>query len=279
MTKLFISTDLDGTLLDHYTYSSEAATATLSRLQHLKVPCVLNTSKTFAELISLREQLNHKDPFIVENGAAIYLPKHSKLEIHESLPEQHGFYCKRLGPVRKDILAFLKSLKDQYQFAGFSDISPAEIVKHTGLALDAAQRASEREFTEPIIWYDSEAALQTFAKALAAKHLQLQRGGRFIHVMGQTDKATAMLWLVDLYKKTCKQSMVAVALGDGYNDVGMLSKADIPVVVRSPVHNPPEIPGREDAWLTEGYGPVGWSQSIEKILSLYPQPLPQTNSG
>ena len=70
-----IFTDLDGTLLDHYSYSFEAAIPMLGKLEDLGIPVIPITSKTFAEVSRLRDQLNNRHPFIVENGAAIAIPK------------------------------------------------------------------------------------------------------------------------------------------------------------------------------------------------------------
>ena len=69
--KNIIFSDLDGTLLDHFTYQSIAASETLQQLQHANIPVILNTSKTFAELSIIREDLDLDTPFIIENGAAI----------------------------------------------------------------------------------------------------------------------------------------------------------------------------------------------------------------
>ena len=52
-----IFTDLDGTLLDHDTYSWEPAAAMLAELQRRGIPVVLNSSKTLAELERLRGKL------------------------------------------------------------------------------------------------------------------------------------------------------------------------------------------------------------------------------
>jgi len=277
MTKLFISTDLDGTLLDHHNYSHEPVDPVLARLQELGIPCVLNTSKTRAELIDLRQQLAHRDPFIVENGAAVYLPKSIPLNVVGQLPEQGGFCFHRFGPAREELLNVLAPLAERYRFTGFHDMSNDEVMAHTGLSSESAELARQREFTEPLLWHDSETALASFASELAAVNLQLQKGGRFYHVMGVADKGKAMLWLVDQYRQLYQDDITVVALGDGGNDVGMLRQADIGVVIRSPAHQPPTVPtgpGRE-VWLSEGFGPEGWAKSINQVLSQYPPSNPR----
>jgi len=72
--QLVVFSDLDGTLLDHDTYSFDDARPALERLGHAGVPLVLCTSKTRAEVEPLREALDNDSPFIVENGGAIMIP-------------------------------------------------------------------------------------------------------------------------------------------------------------------------------------------------------------
>ncbi|TDO99089.1 HAD-IIB family hydrolase [Marinomonas balearica] len=267
MSKLVIFSDLDGTLLDHHTYSFEAAKDTLQSLKAHKIPCVLNTSKTFAELLNLRAELSHTDPFIVENGAAIYIPKGSQLEINDELEDCGNYWRKAMGPSRTKITEITNTHRSDFEFVRFSDMSSLDIANLTGLSIEKAVQAMQREFTEPMVWNDSEAALSKFKDSLENYELQVQKGGRFTHVMGKhCDKAKAMNWLASQYTAEYSENITTMALGDGENDIGMLSAADIPVVIRSPVHIPPKVPNRTDAWLTSSYGPIGWAEAVKKAL-------------
>ena len=69
-----IFTDMDGTLLDHHTYSFAAAEPTLGKLPTKGIPVIPNTSKTYAEMVQLRDKIGLNGPFIIENGAAAYIP-------------------------------------------------------------------------------------------------------------------------------------------------------------------------------------------------------------
>jgi mannosyl-3-phosphoglycerate phosphatase len=70
-----VFTDLDGTLLDHNTYSWDAARPAIERLKLCEIPLVLVTSKTRAEVELWRNQLGNHHPFVIENGAATFIPR------------------------------------------------------------------------------------------------------------------------------------------------------------------------------------------------------------
>ena len=57
MTKTLVFTDMDGTLLDHHTYSFDAAKPALNALDEKNIPVIPTTSKTFAELQPLRKSI------------------------------------------------------------------------------------------------------------------------------------------------------------------------------------------------------------------------------
>ena len=81
MTRLLVVTDLDGTLLDHETYSYAEAAPALAELRRRGIPLVLASSKTRAEMELLHAELGLSDPFICENGAAICTPTAGGVEV------------------------------------------------------------------------------------------------------------------------------------------------------------------------------------------------------
>ena len=70
-SKYWIITDLDGTLMDH-NYDITPAKKTINMLSEMHIPVIPCTSKTASEVRHFREENGLSDPFIVENGAAIY---------------------------------------------------------------------------------------------------------------------------------------------------------------------------------------------------------------
>ena len=67
----WVVTDIDGTLMDE-NYDLKPALETINWLKDNYIPLIPCTSKTASEVRLLRSQINIRDPFIVENGGAIY---------------------------------------------------------------------------------------------------------------------------------------------------------------------------------------------------------------
>ncbi len=253
MSSLLVFTDLDGTLLDHHSYSFAPAQPALDELKARNIPLILVSSKTRAELEALQQQLNINTPFICENGAAVFWQADQQWQRQEfSLP-------------RTDILQQLKQLRDQgFDFISFADCSVAQIAEMTGLSEAEADLASQRDYTEPLLWRGSEQSLEQFRQRLAANHLQAVQGGRFISVMGEFDKGTSLQWLRQRYEKD--GPVTVVALGDSPNDEPMLNAADIAVVIRSQRSAELNIDKPAQCIYTDAPGPSGWQQAMADIL-------------
>ncbi len=269
-----IATDLDGTLLDHSNYSSDQAQPALSRCLSLGIPVIFNTSKTRIESAQIRSQLNINDPYIVENGSAIIIPKAwmARLSCDTSaLLQTANEWVLPLGLSRSHIVSQLKRLKAErgFRFTGFSDMRLSELVSHTGLSAGDAELANQREYSEPLLWQDSKAALTIFKNCLEKLGLRLLKGGRFYHVLGQTDKGQALNWLKDLYQNQHGSPTTVIALGDSHNDIDMMQAADIAIWVRSPAHPVPDAGYHRLSFTTRAQGPAGWNEAITSLIGSY----------
>lgn len=271
MNKQFlIFTDLDGTLLDHHTYSFEQARKTLEKLAAARIPVIPNTSKTYSELSVLRKEIGLNGPFIVENGAAVHIPHGFFRHKPANTQWQNATWVRQFTSKKQYWLSLLEQVGQQYSdhYNHFSAMTNEEICASTGLSPEEAERAANRQYGEPVLWKGTEVEKARFVTELRLKGAKPLQGGRFVHVSGDCDKGAALLWMKTEFKRQYPEmDCICIALGDGQNDVAMLEMADVAVRVRSPSHDLPVLNKHDAVYTTSKEGPAGWSESLEYILS------------
>lgn len=265
---LFFS-DLDGSLLDHHSYSFEPARPALAALNEAGLPLILTTSKTLAEADEINRALGKRQPVIVENGGAICFPDGHDYPFEVTAHEHRLEYrVIRFSPPYAQIRDFIAARRTarELPLTGFGDLDDAAVAAATGLPLADAARARDRLCSEPFSWSGSEPALAAFIDAAYAAGLRVTRGGRYWHLMGPTSKAAAMRTLSGLYQGGLERTATVVALGDGENDREMLHDADIAVVIRRPDGSHLDCHGIRRTIITDQPGPPGWNAAVLQIL-------------
>jgi len=268
-TPLLIFTDMDGTLLDHFSYSHLPAAATLQKLKGLGIPVIANTSKTFAELLELRKTIGNTDAFIAENGAAVYLPKNQWPGVSGHDAELDDYWVKEFCLPRAHWQKLVHSIAPDFpgEFSTFMEGGIDAIMKWTGLDEKSARLAADRRYGEPVRWLGTEQRAKEFCAKLHQLGAQVLQGGRFMHVAGTSDKGQAMLWLATLY-----DNPVTLAAGDGSNDIAMLNQADFALVVKSPVNPAPKLHDSQNRLdsgnliYSRACGPEGWAEGVAMFL-------------
>ncbi len=152
--KNLIFTDLDGTFLNHHNYSFDESFEALKKIKEAKIPLIFTTSKTKAEVERLQQKVGISEPFIVENGAALFIPDgYQGLDL-SSLPHYEDKKIMVFGQTYAKILEFYDVYKETFSMTGFSDMSDIEVASLTGLSQMNVLLAKQRDFTEPFILED-----------------------------------------------------------------------------------------------------------------------------
>ncbi|HXZ30632.1 MAG TPA: HAD hydrolase family protein, partial [Dehalococcoidia bacterium] len=189
-----VFTDLDGTLLDSRTYSYRKSLAAINQLKEKDIPIIFCSAKTRAEQQIYRRELGLFHPFIVENGGAIFIPRayfpfpfdyhrtvDDLLTIELAIP--HSRVRKLLAKIGKE---------NDFRFRGFRNMSAAEVAEITGLSLESARLAKQREYDEPVEFDSSAKDVTEFLSKLREAGLDWSYGGRLYHVMGGGGKGKAV---------------------------------------------------------------------------------------
>jgi len=263
MKNSLVFSDLDGSLLRHDNYRFEEANYILELIHDNRTPLILITSKTFAEVQLLQKKLNITCPFIVENGAGIFIPSDSDLA--SEIQTQDSFVKISTAQSYLELRLFFKHLQQKYPILGFGDMRVEEVVELTSLSKESALNAMKRDFTEPFI-LQGDIDMKAFLSEVQKEGLDIVKGGRFYHLISQhQDKAIAMQHLSHLYEEYYSRKFKVIALGDSENDFTMLQTADVGILI-------PKYDGSYAIMADEKIikapfpGPKGWNSALKEIF-------------
>ncbi len=267
---IVIFTDLDGTLLDHNSYSWQKAEPALRLCKERRIPLILVSSKTRAEIRALQQELGLSSPFVSENGGGVFFPKEGESPHPSDAILSHGVRKWSIGPAYDFLVKALGEIQNEqgWKIRGFSEMTPEEISGITGLDLASARLATQRDYDEPFVLMEEEGVCNMDALDYAArqKGLRITWGGRFYHLHGKGDKGEAMGRLVAWYR-TYYPSLLTIALGDSPVDFSMLKRADYPVLIRSSNQYPELKKVIPRLKVTQEPGPKGWNAAVLDILN------------
>jgi mannosyl-3-phosphoglycerate phosphatase len=278
-----VFTDLDGTLLDD-AYSFAPALQSLSQIREASIPLVICSSKTRKEIEYYRGKLENHDPFVSENGGGVFVPtgyfgfrvvdfefaeEPGADVVHQTVfgaDVEYEAIC--LGvpyPKLRDALATLR--RNGCRVRGFGDMSVQEVAGETGLPLDQARMAKERDLDEPFLIEGSKNEREQIFRAVKEMGLQVSRGRRFYHLTGSNDKGRAVKILSDLFRATAGNRIVTIGLGGDPNDLSMLQTVDHAIMVQKPDSGyDPALLSQGGFIKADGPGPVGWNKAILGLL-------------
>ena len=227
-TKNVIFADLDGTFLnDKYDYTETKPI--VNKLSALGGSIVFCSSKTRKEIEFYRKAVSINEPFIAENGAAIFIPKHY-FPFSYNCTQTLQYNVIRLGTSYEALRKKLDKIKEKTaaKLVGFGDMTVEELAYDTGLPMHLALLSQKREHDEPFRILDGNKS--SVLKAIKQQGLKCTKGGRYFHLTGNTDKGKAINILKNLYCQMFAR-IETFGVGDGPNDLSMLKVVDRPFLI------------------------------------------------
>ena len=217
-SKIWIISDVDGTLMDHC-YDLSPAKDTIAWLQRLGIPVILCTSKTKSEVKIIRDDLNLKDPYIVENGGAIYGEYLDGKEWKLILGKSYSVLEKILNNLSDDINFKLRPL---------NTLSDDEATNLTGLKGESLNLMRDRHWSMPFL--NPPDTFDKNLKRLCEKYdVDIFRGNRMSHLLSKnSNKGIAIKKLLNKNKNL---NVNIIGLGDSPNDLPLLKNSNYKIVI------------------------------------------------
>ena len=256
-SKIWIVSDVDGTLMDHF-YDLSPAKETINWLQIIGIPVILCTSKTKSEVKIIRDDLNLKDPSIVENGGAIY-GEHSDGEEWEII----------LGKSYPILEKILNNLSDNINFKlrPLNTLSDEEATNLTGLVGPSLNLMRDRHWSMPFL-NPPDTFDEDLKRLCEIYDVDIFRGNRMSHLLSKnSNKGIAIKKLLN---KNKNYDVEIIGLGDSPNDLPLLINSNYKIVIsgiKGPNHlllN--ELKGTKFCISKKPHG-YGWKDEVFKLVT------------
>jgi len=280
-----VLTSLDGSLLDMESNSYGAARQALAALERRSIPLVLYSLRTRAQLEHVRQQLRLEHPFICEDGSALYVPEHYFPAgiLDEQWQHQPPYYVRALGLPYSRLRSILQQVREDsnLDLVGFGDWTAAELAAATGIPLEEAERAQQREYSEIFSYSgDPETLREAFAQQeanltqhlLQVRQLNLSSPPQKWYLTGWTQPTMAtepgflpgeraVRLLLDCYQRHLG-TVKALGIGCSPPDVAFLRWVEQKVVLPSPIADSLWSEASPQWQLAQLPGPEGWNEVV-----------------
>lgn len=265
-TKKVVFTDLDGTLLHPLTSSYSQALDAIRLLQEKDIPIIFCSAKTRGEQQVYMEELGIKDPFIVENGGAIFIPKNYFRFPFAYDKVTQDYLVIELGAPYQEIRQRLKRANEETDghIVGFGDMDVEEVARETALNLKSAELARQREYSEMVRIEGDRKIVELVLKEIKKAGLNYTPAGKLYEVMEGNDNGKAVQILIALYKLNFAEAWTA-GIGNDEDDSPMLSAVDLPILVQGH-DNRWKKPKVKDIYRARGVGPEGWDIAVKELV-------------
>ena len=256
-SKVWIVSDVDGTLMDHF-YDLTPAKETITWLQRLGIPVILCTSKTKSEVKIIRDDLNLKDPYIVENGGAIYGEYSDGKEWEIILGKSYNILEQILNNLSKNINFKLRPL---------NTLSDDEATNLTGLQGDSLNLMRDRHWSMPFL-NPPDTFDEDLKRLCEIYDVDIFRGNRMSHLLSKnSNKGIAIKTLLNKNKNLNVQ---IIGLGDSPNDLPLLINSNFKIII-SGIKGPNqlllnELKGNEFCISKKPHG-YGWKDEVYKLVT------------
>ena len=151
-----------------------------AELDRLQIPCVWLSSRSRMQLDDPRRRVGHTEPFIAEDGCAVYLPEdyfHLKPAKTIRLGRFTCIPIAQLQPAAEDALSSLSEASG-VPVVALRSLRPRELAQNSGLPIHEAELTRHRDFDELFFFAGaSDSDLSRFKSMAQKQKLSLREYG------------------------------------------------------------------------------------------------------
>ena len=244
----------------------------LFEIERRKVPLVLSTHGTRAQLEVLRRKIGHGHPFITEGGGGLFLPDGYFALRLEGATRAGRYLCVPFGRSSRQASTAAEEIARQAgaEIVRYADMSAREIARNAGISERDAQASREREFSERFFFAgNADMAIQPFEDIAREQNWQIRRSEPFWEMCSGNDEGKALRYLMRLYRQALRSRIRSVGIGALSEDLSLLAASDQAFIL-------PAAGGRFDDQLLSKLpnsakialpGASGWNQTVVNVLS------------
>ncbi len=268
--KILIFSDIDGTIIDKESYSFEESIGTVKKVVALKIPIILVSSKSAAEIEIYRQKMGIPDPYVSENGGAVFIPVGYFKEKPEDCIQKGNYHVRKLATPLSLLAHKIKSFKEctANEIILFDELTDKELIQIAKIPSEEVEYARQRNYDLPFIVKNrSTLHDEDIFKCAAQHHLSILKGGRFFHILLGSDKGRAVEYLIGEYSRF-HRNVTSIGIGDSRNDLELLIAVNTAVAVQKPDGTydsefEQKIPHLIRA---KKIGPAGWSEAVNELI-------------
>ena len=249
-----------------------AVSEALFEIERRKIPLVLSTRGTRAQLEVLRRKIGHGHPFITEGGGGLFLPDgYFSLRL-EGATRAARYLCVPFGRSSREAGTAADDIARQAgaEIVRYAEMSAREIARNAGVSEPEAQASREREFSERFFFAGNvDLAMQSFENIAREQNWEIRRSEPFWELCSGNDEGKALRYLMRLYRQALRSRIRSVGIGASFDDLSLLAASDQAFIL-------PAAAGRFDDQLLSKLpnsakialpGAAGWNQTVVDVLS------------
>jgi mannosyl-3-phosphoglycerate phosphatase len=256
----------------------ESAEDCLQEVSRRRIPLILCTQGTRAELDSVRRKLGHSHPFLTEGGRGLFIPD-GYFNLHLEGAERCGRnFCVPFARPTAEAVTALAEIAEECgaSVVGLSQMSVREISSNCGLTARDAEIYRQREFGEPFFFAgETESITKQFSEIAREKGWQAVKGSPFWELCAPLKRhgENVVPYLMNVYRKTLHGRQHCVGIGSKEDDLYYLSAMDVAVILprRAAEFDTVLVARLPKAHRAESAGIDGWCKAIAEQIT------PQSN--